>query len=439
MLLKAAHELEAVDVKLARETYLDAWGAALFAGHLAKEGSLEDVSRAATAAPGPTQRPRPCDLLLDGLALLIIERPAAAAATARQACNAFASEDVSIEEKLRWGWLAPVPAAVLWDYETWYAMQARQVRFARDAGFFATLPVRLVALACCFVLSGEFPAAESLIGESEAVAEAMGTRPLPQGPIALDALRGRGSVASTLVEARIQGAVEGEGHLVSFAQWAASIRYNGLGRYEEALAAARKASGDAFAVHVSGWALPEQVEAAVRVGNAQLAADALERLAETAAAGGTDWGLGIEARSRALLSSGQIADSLYRESIARLSRTRLRPDLARAHLLYGEWLRREQRRVEAREQLRAAHSAFGAIGAEAFAERARLELLATGESVRKHTVEARDELTPQEAQIARMAGDGHTNPEIGARLFLSPRTVEWHLRKVFTKLGVSSR
>jgi len=439
LLLKAARELEAVDEKLARETYLDAWGAALFAGHLARGGSLEDVSRAARAAPEPTGGPRPRDLLLDALALLITEGPAAAAATATQAANAFASDDVSIEEELRWGWLAPVPAAALWDYENWHAIQARQVRLARDAGFFATLPVRLLSLACCFLLSGDFRQAASLIAESEAVAQAMGARPLRHVPMALDAFRGREAVTSELNDAATEGAAEGDGHLVSFAHWAVSIRCNGMGRYEEALTAAGKASRDSFAVHVSNWALPEEIEAAVRTGNPEVAADALERLAETTAGSGTDWGFGIEARSRSLLSNGPTAEDLHREAIARLSRAGLLPDLARARLLYGEWLRREQRRVDARDQLKTAHSAFLAMGAEAFAERARLELLATGEAVRRHNVHARDDLTPQEAQIARMAGDGQTNPEIGARLFLSPRTVEWHLRKVFTKLGVSSR
>jgi len=439
LLLKAARELEAVDARLARETYLDAWGAALFAGHLARGGSLHDVSRAARAAPEPTWPPRPCDLLLDALALLITEGPAAAPATATRAAKAFSSDDVSIEEELRWGWLAPVPAAALWDYENWHAIQARQVRLARDAGFFATLPIRLVSLSCCFLLSGDFREAASLIAESEALALAMGARALPHVSMALDAFRGREVVASELVEAAVEGATEGDGHLVSFAQWAASIRYNGMGLYEEALAAAGKASRDGFAVHVSNWALPEEIEAAVRTANPEVAADALERLAETTAGGGTDWGLGIEARSRALLSDGPPAEDLYREAIARLSRAGLLPDLARAHLLYGEWLRREQRRVDARDQLKTAHSAFVTMGAEAFAERTRIELLATGEAVRRHDVHARDDLTPQEAQIARLAGEGHTNPEIGARLFLSPRTVEWHLHKVFTKLGVSSR
>jgi DNA-binding CsgD family transcriptional regulator len=219
----------------------------------------------------------------------------------------------------------------------------------------------------------------------------------------------------------------------------AAILANGLGRYEQALAAARHASEDTFTPHISMWALTELVEAAARSGNTEVAAGALERLAETTQAGGTDFGLGLEARCRALLSGGADADHLYREAIGRLSRTRLRPELARAHLLYGEWLRREGRRVDARGQLRAALDQFTSIGMEAFAERARRELIATGGKVRKRSAETRGELTPQEEQIARLARAGRTSPEIGAQLFLSARTVEWHLGKVFTKLGIGSR
>ena len=222
------------------------------------------------------------------------------------------------------------------------------------------------------------------------------------------------------------------------AHWAAAVLYNGLARYEEAAAAARQASST-FEPWIAMWALPELVEAAARGGDAALARDALERLVETTQPAGTDFALGIEARSRALLSDSAVADDLYRQAIDRLSRTRLRPELARAHLLFGEWLRREGRRVDAREQLRAALDQFTSIGMEAFAGRARRELVAMGGKVRKRNVEMRDQLTPQEEQIARLACEGRTSPEIGAQLFLSARTVEWHLGKVFAKLGIGSR
>ena len=230
-----------------------------------------------------------------------------------------------------------------------------------------------------------------------------------------------------------------QGIAAAYAHWTAAILYNGLGRYPEALTAARQASEDTAALHISMWALPELVEAGTRSGNAHLAAGAAERLAEFTQAGGTDFGLGIQARSRALVTESRTAEGLYREAIERLRRTQLRPELARAHLLYGEWLRRENRRVEAREQLRTAHEMLAAIGMGAFAERARKELQATGENVRKRTAGTRDDLTAQERQITRLARDGLSNPEIGARLFLSSRTVEWHLRNVFTKLGIRSR
>jgi DNA-binding CsgD family transcriptional regulator len=226
---------------------------------------------------------------------------------------------------------------------------------------------------------------------------------------------------------------------VTYAHWVAAILANGLGRYAEALAAAEQASGDTPGLFISMWALPELIEAAARSGNAHLAGEALARLADTTRVGGTDFGLGIEARSRALLSEGEVAEACYREAIDRLGRTRIRPELARAHLLYGEWLRRENRRADAREQLRTAYQMLDAIGMEAFAGRARRELAATGETVRKRPARAPDQLTPQEASIARLARDGRTNAEIGAQLFLSARTVEWHLRKIFTKLGISSR
>jgi DNA-binding CsgD family transcriptional regulator len=440
LLLKAAKGLERLDLELARETYLDAWGAALFAGRLATAGSLLQVSRAARSAPAPTHPPRPSDLLLDGLALLITEGRTAAAPMLRRAASAFAAEEVSADENFRWGWLTTVPSNVLWDDASWHAINARQLRLARDAGALARLPIDLTASAILVAWWGDFARAAAVTAEADAVIEATETRIAPYGAMLLAAFRGWEAEASTLIETAIKDATAGgQGIGVQYARWVAAILFNGLGRYDQALAAARQASDDTPELFLSAWALPELIEASIRSGKTQLSAGALERLTEGTAAAGTEWALGIEARSRALLSDGEAAEGLYGEAIDRLSRTRLRPELARAHLLYGEWLRRENRRVHARAQLRIAHDMLGAIGMEAFAERARRELLATGEKVRKRTVETRDELTPQERQIAALARDGLSNPEIGARLFLSPRTVEWHLRKVFTKLGISSR
>jgi ATP/maltotriose-dependent transcriptional regulator MalT len=282
---------------------------------------------------------------------------------------------------------------------------------------------------------GDFAGAASNIAEADSVALATGSHFAPFTLLRLRALQGRAAETSAAIE---QAAAEGASAAL-YARWAAAVLYNGLARYEEAAWSARQATSNTFEYWVSVWALPELVEAAMHVGDAELARNALERLAETTQPAGTDFALGIETRSRALLSDGTAANDLYREAIERFSRTRLRPELARAHLLYGEWLRREGRRVDAREQLRTAHHLFDEIGMEAFAERARRELLATGEKARKRSGGTREELTPQEEQIARLAREGLSNPEIGTQLFVSARTVEWHLRNMFTKLGITSR
>ena len=267
-----------------------------------------------------------------------------------------------------------------------------------------------------------------------------GSRAAPFTAMMLASFRGNQAEAAPLIEGTIAAATAGgQGIAVAYAQWMAAIGYNGLSRYREALAAARQASEDTSTIYISMWAMPELIEAATRSGDADQASEVLERLAEFTRAGGTDWGLGIEAHSRALLSAGETAENLYREAIDRLGRTRLRPELARAHLLYGEWLRRENRRADAREQLRTAYDMLAAMGAEAFAGRARRELLAAGETVRQRTAEPASALTAQEAHIARLAVSGRTKPEIAAQLFLSVRTVEWQLRKIFTKLGIGSR
>jgi DNA-binding CsgD family transcriptional regulator len=439
LLLKAARQLQSLDLDLARDTYLDALGAAQLAGPAGAAVRLE-VCRAVRALPPRAGPARPVDLLLDGLALLITEGRAAAMPALRGAARVFAGEGLTARERLRWGWLASAPTYAVWDNEATRAVAACQVQLVRDAGALEQLPVYLSSLGGATLRAGDFAAVASLIAETKDVAAATGARLLPFTALLLAALTGRETEASTLIRATIDQA-EGTGQesATTMAQYAAAVLYNGLRRYEEAMTAARQACWDPVDLYVSGWALPELVEAAARCGQAGLARDALERLAATTQPAGTDWALGIEARSRALVSEGAAADELYREAIERLGRARLRPELARAHLVYGEWLRREGRRADAREQLRAAYEQYTSIGMEAFAERARRELAATGEKARKRKPGTREELTPQEGQIARLARDGLSNPEIGAQLFISARTVEWHLRTVFAKLGITSR
>jgi DNA-binding CsgD family transcriptional regulator len=365
----------------------------------------------------------------------VIDGPAASAAPLRQAVNAFAAGEFR-GEGLRWGWMA---ATLLWDDNAGHTIMARQAQDSRAAGALELLPTDLVALALSAGWRGDFAEAASLIAEADAICEVTGSRIAPYTHMFLASLRGNQTELTSLIGSAVTAATAvGQGAVVAYAHWVTAILHNGLCRYAEAFTAARQAKQSDH-LFVSRWALPELIEAAVRTGHADLAADALEQLAETTQAGGTDFGLGLEARSRALVSHGPAAEGWYRKAIDCFSRAGLRADLGRAHLLYGEWLRREHRRVDARAQLRTAHEMLDRMGMTAFAERARRELAATGETVRKRAVTAPRTLTPQEAYIARLARDGHTNPEIGAQLFLSARTVEWHLRKVFTKLGIGSR
>jgi DNA-binding CsgD family transcriptional regulator/tetratricopeptide (TPR) repeat protein len=436
LLLKAARRLERFNLELARETYLTAWGTAVAAGELAEGNVLLEICRAVQALPPAS--PRPLDLLLDGLARLTTDGHAAATPTLQRAAKVLTG--IPVEDVLRWGWMATAASAVVWDDEGMDAIYARQVQLVRDAGALAQLPIHLSALGLARAWIGDFAGAAALVAESEGVSAATGNRFPPYMALRLRALQGSEAEASAPIASTIEQAVAGgQGMAATTAYWAAAVLYNGLARYEEAASAAQQATSDTFNPWISMWALPELVEAAARTGEAELARDALGRLAETTQPSGTEWALGVEARSRALLSDGEAAEERYREAIDRLGRTRLRPELARAQLLYGEWLRRQGRRVDAREQLRTAHHLLDAIGMEAFAERARRELLATGERVRKRTVETSGELTAQEALIARLARDGLSNPEIGARLFLSARTVKYHLGKVFTKLDIGSR
>jgi DNA-binding CsgD family transcriptional regulator/tetratricopeptide (TPR) repeat protein len=438
LLLKAARQLEPFDPDLARETYLAAWGAAGLAGDLSGRDLLLEICRAVQALSPPPGDPRPLDLLLHGLALLTTDGPAAATATLQRAANVLTS--IPVEDVLRWGWMATAASTVVWDFDSLYAISARQVQLVRDAGALAQLPFYLNQMGIVSPWMGDFAGTVSVIAETDSVAAATGSPIAPYTLLRLLALQGREAEASAAIASAIElAAAEGQGMAAAWAHWTAAVLYNGLGRYKEAASAAQQATSNTLNPWMSMWPMPELVEAAARAGDLELARDALERLAETTQPCGNDVALGIEARCRALLSHGADADDRYREAIGRLSRTRLRPELARAHLVYGEWLRREDRRLDAREQLRTAHDMLAAIGMEAFAERARHELVATGETVRKRGAERVTTLTAQEAHIARLARDGLTNPEIGARLFLSARTVEWHLRKIFTKLGIRSR
>jgi DNA-binding CsgD family transcriptional regulator len=441
LLLKAARRLERWDIALARDTYLEAISAAQFAGPLAQGGGLLEAAAAARAAPAPAGPPRPVDLLLDGLATWFTEGCAAGAPPVTRALVAFRSEDIASEDALRWLALASrIAGDGLWDHEAWEALVSRHIRLARQAGALTVLPVALTARVYVHLFAGELVPAASRSEEIRAITEATRSELAPYGALGVAAWRGREAETLELIEATIEEVVpRGEGLGLTGTQWAAAVLYNGLARYDDALAAAKQASRPPQAMGFAHWILVELVEAAARSGEHEAAADALDALTQTTRPSGTDWALGIEARSRALTCDGEEAERMHRQAIERLARAPVRAELARARLLYGEWLRRAGRRLEAREQLRSAQEILTTIGAEAFAERAERELVATGERARKRTVETREELTAQEGQVARLARDGLSNAEIGTRLFISPRTVEYHLHKVFNKLGISSR
>jgi DNA-binding CsgD family transcriptional regulator len=438
LLLAAARELQAVDSSLARATYLDALSAATFAGRLIQGGGLVEISEAALASPRP-EKPQPSDLLLQGLAVQATEGYAVAAPLLKEALDAFQREADLSPNDARWLWFASLISLFMWDDDAWMVLSTRQLELARRTGALSALAFLLGSAIAVYAFFGELRTAGFLVEEQRAATEAIGVAADPSGALSLAALRGREAEFSELIRTTIGDAeARGEGIALTNAEFLSGGLYNGLGRYEAALAAVLPAErfyreGPAI------WALTELIEAAVRLGQPERARRAFERIQETTRAAGTDWALGIEARLGALLSDGDDADALYLEAISRLGRTRIRVQLARTRLLYGEWLRRERRRLDAREQLRTAHEFFRDAGMEAFAERARLELEATGERARKRTVNTLDQLTPQETQIARLAAQGETNRAIAAHLFISASTVEYHLRKAFRKLGVKSR
>ncbi len=439
LLLRAAREFEPIDPGLARARYLEAFSAALFAGRLARGRGVIDVAEAVRAGPPPAQALRPRDLLLHGLAVRFTEGYAAGAPILKEALSAFRADAALPPDDARWLWFACWVAADLWDDATWDLLSARQLEFVRAAGALSAIPFVLTARSAVHLVSGDIRTAASQIDEIRAVSEASGIAVPPYGALWLAALRGRETEVSRLVETEVSEAVaRGEGFALADAELVTALLYNGLGRYEAAVLVFGPDGERSYDVNTPPRSVAEVIEAAVRCERHELAARLLDRLAEMARASGTDWVLGIEARSRALLSHDD-AEPRYAEAIERLGSTRVRLELARAHLLYGEWLRRARRRRDAREQLRTAFGMFDEMGIGGFAGRADRELLATGERVRKRAVETREELTTQEAQVARLARDGLSNAEIGARLFISQHTVAYHLRKVFSKLDISSR
>jgi DNA-binding CsgD family transcriptional regulator len=437
-LFDAAKQLEPIDIDLARETYLDALSATVYLGPKESCDPVE-VARAALAArrAGP---PRPTDLLLDGVALQLTEGYATAAETLRLALRAFASDDISADVGLGWGWLASHVASALWEHDVQVALANRHVRLTRESGAVAVLPQTLAQLIGIHMRQGELAAAAALMREVDAAVDATCSEPLAHVSMVMAAYCGHAAEGQRLIEeARTHLTPESRGLGVVVVEFANLLLNNGLGRYEDGWLTGRRVLEDLEPVGRPPWALSELVEAAARAGAVDDATAALRQLSERAGISGTEWAQGLDARSRALLTEGSDAEQLYREAIERLSRPGSRTDLARAHLVYGEWLRRAGRRVAARQELRTAYDMLSDMGVEAFADRAWRELRATGETVRKLTLETRDDLTPQEHQIARLARAGLSNPEIGARLFISPRTVEYHLHKIFIKLDISSR
>ena len=454
LLLRAAQRLQPLDAELARQTYLEALVAAIYAGRLAHGQDVLEIARAARATPfghpgvsghsghsgvsghsGAEPLPH-SQLLLRGLAVRLTDGYAAAAPMLSEALRRYRAQP----QQLDWQCVSyNLVAMDLWDDEAWFSLAADQVRLARANGTLSWLPFALDYLAEIHIQAGQLSTAAALLTEGERIDPGIRAATLPYVSLLLAAWRGDAPTAAELTEVMVRDAcARGEGAALTYTEYANAVLHNGLGNYGLAAEAAQNASAAGELV-ISPWALYELVEAAARSDQREQAVAAADRLSEIAAASASDWACGAAARSRALLAEGRAAEEEHREALERLSRTRMATHLARAQLSYGEWLRRENRRIDARDQLRSAFEAFVAMGTRALAERARRELMATGETVRRRTEDTRGELTPQEEEIAQLARDGRTNPEIGAQLFIGARTVEWHLRKVFTKLGISSR
>ena len=437
LLSAAAQRLEPLDAELARETHLEALWAIVRSGRFAKDTGVVEAARAAML-PSGSEPARAIDLLLEAVVARLTRGYEPAFPAMTRALAAFRAEGFH-GEHLAWCWLACWLALDLWEHDICEAIASEAGRIARESGCLTILPFALNYTAAHQLFRGEFGIVEQMMRERETIVAATRSTFTVSVAVLLAAWRGDRETTYKLRAPAIDaGTARGEGFVVEIAEWAAAVLHNGLGEYAEAAAAAQRAY-EHEVLGFGGWVLPELIEAAVRSDDRRAAEVAFAHLAERASPSATEWARGIEAAMRALLSDGAEAEALHVEAIGQLSRSRAVVLHARAKLNYGEWLRREHRRVDARTQLKAAYDAFAAMGAHGFAERARRELLATGETVRKRTIDTRDDLTPQEAQIARLASERLTNPEIAAQLYLSHRTVEYHLRKVFAKLGISSR
>jgi DNA-binding CsgD family transcriptional regulator len=438
LLLRAAVALQPLDLALARDTFVLAWRAATIAGDLAGSDVLNEVCEAVRKLPPLTDEPRPADLLLDGMTLIRTAGRTAATPVLLRAAKAVAT--MAADDVLRWGSLSAAASGAIWDFDGMQAVAEREAQLAREAGALTGLPLHLSTLGLARAWCGDLAGASAVLEEVETASAVTGQPVAPAIALRLHALQGRQEEATIIIAAAMKEARDRrQGLTAAQAHWAAAVLYNGLGRYREATTSALHASSNTFEPWFSTWALPELVEAASRTGDIDVARDALARLVETTRPAGTDLGLGLEARCRALVGDGEQAEDSYREALQRLERTSVRTEVARAHLVYGEWLRRENRQSDARRELRLAQQLLETIGMEAFAERARRELTATGAKMRSRSVDVSVQLTAQEEQIAGLVRDGMSNAEIGARLFISPRTVEWHLRQVFAKLGIGSR
>ena len=441
LFLAAAARFATLDGRLARETYLEALMASIFAGRLSEAEGADprSVARAARAAPPAPQPARGADLLLDGLVVRFSDGYAAAAPLLKSALNELRGEYLRGDADPRWYGLAGRVALDLWDWKAWDELTVQHIGMLRESGMLALLPVALAFRAWMCVHSGEFSEAEALLAEARAITEATGTPRSGYIEPALAGYRGDKERTLELVRTSIASAtVRADGQMVPMVHFAAAVLHNSLGEYREALEATELAVQHDD-LGLGSYALAQRVEAAARLGEYDVGAEALRQLLERAVAGGTELALGIGARSRALLASGHEAEARYREAIAHLERSGIEMLLARAHLIYGEWLRRENRRNDAREHLRRAHDIFSRVRADGFAARARGELLALGDAVAKPEAGRSETLTSQESFIARLARDGHTNQEIGTRLFISTRTVEWHMSKILNKLDIKSR